>query len=108
MCHGRTRHLRKWQVEGCSGSAGEGLLRLQADDGVEVAEDRGELVGGPRFAAVAPTLAVGGQAGGRLGLASYTEGGCDCCEAWTADELAAILRDFRTVSSLQAEEPLAG
>ena len=47
------------------------------------------------------------QAGGRLGLASYRDGGCDCCEPWTADELAAILRDFRTVWSLQAEEPLA-
>src|SRR5215213_8584846 len=31
------------------------------------------------------------QAGGRLGLATYAEGGCDCCEPWTADELAAIL-----------------
>ena len=47
------------------------------------------------------------QAGGRLGLASYLGGACDCCEPWTADELAAILRDFRTVWSLQAEEPLA-
>ena len=46
--------------------------------------------------------------GGRLGLASYREGGCDCCEPWTADELAAIIRDFRAVSSLQAQEPLAG
>ena len=48
------------------------------------------------------------QAGGRLGLASYRDGGCDCCEPWTAEELAAILRDFRTVSNLQAQEPLAG
>ena len=48
------------------------------------------------------------QAGGKLGLASYREGGCDCCEPWTAEELAAILRDFRAVSSLQAQEPLAG
>ena len=47
------------------------------------------------------------QAGGRLGLASYRDGGCDCCEPWTAEELSAILRDFRTVSSLQAEEPLS-
>ena len=44
----------------------------------------------------------------RLGLASYREGGCDCCEPWTADELAAILRDLDAVSSLQAQEPLAG
>jgi hypothetical protein len=48
------------------------------------------------------------QAGGKFGLASYREDGCDCCEPWTAEELAAILRDFRTVSSLQAQEPLAG
>ncbi len=46
------------------------------------------------------------QAGGRLGLARYGDADCDCCEPWTADELAAILRDFRTVWSLQAEEPL--
>ncbi len=48
------------------------------------------------------------QAGGRLGLASYRADGCDCCEPWTAEELAAVLRDFRTVTSLPAEEPLAG
>ena len=48
------------------------------------------------------------QAGGRLGLTTYDEN-CDCCEAWTADELAAILRDLDTVASLQvAQEPLAG
>ena len=38
------------------------------------------------------------QAGGRLGLASYRDGGCDCCEPWTAEELAAILRDLETVA----------
>ena len=49
------------------------------------------------------------QAGGKLGLASYADGECDCCEAWTADELAAILRDLDTVLGLQvAQEPLAG
>ena len=48
------------------------------------------------------------QAGGRLGLASFSENGCDCCEAWTADELAAILRDLSTVESMEAQEPLAG
>ncbi|HEY4624797.1 MAG TPA: hypothetical protein VIH01_02195 [Blastococcus sp.] len=48
------------------------------------------------------------QAGGLLGLASYREGGCDCCEPWSADELAAILRDLDTVTGLQAQEPLAG
>jgi hypothetical protein len=48
------------------------------------------------------------QAGGRLGLSSYAEAGCDCCEPWTAEELAAILRDLDTVASLQAQEPLAG
>ena len=48
------------------------------------------------------------QAGGRLGLASFAEGACGCCEPWTADELAAILRDLSTVASLQSQEPLAG
>ena len=48
------------------------------------------------------------QAGGRLGLTSYRDDACDCCEPWTADELAAILRDLDTVASLQAQEPLAG
>jgi hypothetical protein len=47
------------------------------------------------------------QAGGRLGLASYAEG-CDCCEPWTAEELAAILRDLHAVRSMAAQEPLAG
>ena len=36
---------------GSSGSAGERLLRLQAGHGLEVAQDRGELVRGPRLAA---------------------------------------------------------
>ena len=49
------------------------------------------------------------QAGGKLGLASYADDVCDCCEAWTAEELGAILRDLDTVASLQsAQEPLAG
>src|SRR4051794_18277686 len=43
-------------------SAGEGLLGLQARDGVEVAQDRGELLGGPRLTAVAATVAVAGEA----------------------------------------------
>ena len=48
------------------------------------------------------------QAEGLIGLVSYREGGCDCCEAWSADELAAVIRDFDNVSSLEAQEPLAG
>ena len=48
------------------------------------------------------------QAGGRLGLASYRDGGCDCCEPWTADELAGVLRDFEILAGLDASEPLAG
>ena len=48
------------------------------------------------------------QAGGRLGLASYADGDCDCCEPWTADELAGILRDLQAVAGLQSQEPLAG
>jgi hypothetical protein len=47
------------------------------------------------------------QAAGRLGLATFDES-CTCCEPWTADELAAILRDLETVTGLQAQEPLAG
>ena len=39
------------------------------------------------------------QAGGSLGLASFPEDGCDCCEPWTAEEPAAVLRDF------EAREP---
>ena len=47
------------------------------------------------------------QAAGLIGLVSYRDGGCDCCEPWTAAELAAILRDFSSLSTLDAE-PLAG
>lgn len=47
-------------------------------------------------------------AGGRLGLASYREGGCDCCQPWTAGELAAIVRDLDLVAGLDAQKPLAG
>jgi hypothetical protein len=55
------------------------------------------------------TLAIDeDQSGGRLGLVSYREGGCDCCQPWTADELAAILRDLASVTGLDAPEPLAG
>ena len=47
------------------------------------------------------------QAGGRLGLVSFADGDCGCCEAWTSEELSAILRDFATVAGLQVQEPLA-
>ena len=47
-------------------------------------------------------------AGGSLGLVSYAEGGCDCCEPWTADELSGVLRDFEVLATLDAQEPLAG
>ena len=57
----------------------------------------------------AGTLAIDeDQAEGRIGLASYREGGCDCCEPWTADELTAIVRDLELVAALDAPEPLAG
>lgn len=36
---------------------------------------------------------------GRLGLASHRDG-CDCCQPWTADELAAVLRDLETAAHL--------
>ena len=48
------------------------------------------------------------QAGGRLGLVSYADGGCDCCETGTAEELSGVLRDFQSLASLDAQEPLAG
>jgi hypothetical protein len=48
------------------------------------------------------------QSGGTLGLVSFGEDGCDCCEPWTADELAGVLRDFEILAALDASEPLAG
>jgi hypothetical protein len=49
------------------------------------------------------------QAGGRLGLRSFSEtGSCDCCEAWTSAELSAILRDVATLEALDSAEPAAG
>jgi hypothetical protein len=49
------------------------------------------------------------QAGGSLGLRSFTEDGvCDCCEPWTSAELAAILRDVALVEALDSSEPAAG
>ena len=57
----------------------------------------------------AGTLAIAeNQAEGRIGLASYSDGGCDCCEPWTADELSAVVRDLEMVAALDAPEPLAG
>ena len=54
-------------------------------------------------------LAIDEDAGtGMLGLACHAEGGCDCCEPWTAEELSAILRDLAAVEALVAQEPLAG
>ena len=43
-----------------------------------------------------------GPGGGRLGLATFADAECGCCEPWTADELAAILRDLGTVAGLQS------
>ena len=48
------------------------------------------------------------QYGGALGLVSYRDGGCTCCEPWTADELAAVVRDLQILAGLDAQEPLAG
>lgn len=48
------------------------------------------------------------QARGLLGLVSHREGGCDCCEPWTAVELSAVVRDLQLVAGLDASEPLAG
>ena len=48
------------------------------------------------------------HAGGSIGLVSFDEAGCDCCEPWTADELTSIVRDLQLVAGLDASEPLAG
>jgi hypothetical protein len=48
------------------------------------------------------------QSRGLIGLVSYRQGGCDCCEPWTADELTSIVRDLEMVAALDAPEPLAG
>lgn len=49
------------------------------------------------------------QTGGSLGLKSFApDGGCDCCEPWTAAELAAILRDVAVLDSLESSERAAG
>ena len=48
------------------------------------------------------------QAGGSIGLVSFAEGGCTCCEPWTSEELSAILRDFQALAGLEAQEPLPG
>ena len=47
------------------------------------------------------------QAGGTLSLRSFRDA-CGCCEPWPADELSAIVRDLQRVTSLDAQEPLAG
>ena len=49
------------------------------------------------------------QAGGSLGLRSFTDtGDCDCCESWSSAELTAILRDVAALGALEASEPAAG
>ena len=53
-------------------------------------------------------LAIDEDAGaGLLGLLSHADD-CDCCEAWTADELSGVLRDLAAVEALVSQEPLAG
>lgn len=41
------------------------------------------------------------NAGSRLGLISHYPGGCDCCEPWPVDELAAIARDLQAIADLE-------
>jgi hypothetical protein len=48
------------------------------------------------------------QDGGSIGLASFDEDDCGCCEPWTFEELTAILRDFQAIAGLEVQEPLAG
>jgi hypothetical protein len=48
------------------------------------------------------------QAGGSIGLVTFAEGGCDCCEPWTSEELAGVLRDLQAIAGLDVQEPLAG
>src|SRR4051794_2353022 len=53
---------------GLVGSAGERFLGLETGDGVEVAEDRGQLGRGPRLAAVAAPVTEGREAERAAGL----------------------------------------
>src|SRR3712207_6592130 len=55
-------------VRGTGCSPCERLLHLEAGDGLEVAEDGGELLGGPRLAAVAAALGEADQTDGATGL----------------------------------------
>ena len=48
------------------------------------------------------------QARGLIGLVSHRDGGCECCEPWTADELGAVVRDLEMMAGSDAPEPLAG
>ena len=57
----------------------------------------------------AGTLAIAeDQARGLIGLVSHRDGGCECCEPWTADELGAVVRDLEMMAGSDAPEPLAG
>lgn len=38
--------------------------------------------------------------GGRLGLFHHEPADCDCCDPWTAAELAAVLRDLAVITEL--------
>lgn len=45
-------------------------------------------------------LVIAGDRGtGDLGLARFRP--CDCCQPWTADELAAVLKDLADVATLE-------
>lgn len=47
------------------------------------------------------------HAAGLIGLTSHRDG-CDCCEPWTAEELAVVVRDLEMVAAFDTPEPLAG
>jgi hypothetical protein len=36
-----------------------------------------------------------------LGLRSFAPGGCDCCQPWTAEELATIVRDLKNLDQME-------
>lgn len=45
---------------------------------------------------------------GLVGLRSFVPGECGCCQPWTAEELEAVIRDFRAIAALAASFPAKG
>ena len=41
------------------------------------------------------------QENGLLGLVSFADEGCDCCEPWSTEELVAVLDSFRQIKQME-------